>query len=295
MPRERDVAAHLGVRARVVRRAGEAVDHAAELGRAVLAQDRARIVVGVADVADDRLADRARERDEARERLLLRLRAASGRSSSRARSRRSRRRAGAARAARAPPTTSGVIFSTSCGWVATVAQMSGSRLGERDRALGARSDRRPRRSRRCAATPAARARASTSSRSASNSGPSTCACESNSIASLDLALAIARAPRRSASSRSAPLPLRASFSSGACAHAPPTSPSCSTASPRTWTLRAVSAAISTRRAASACVAAGRARAACRRRAPSPRAACSCVDERARERLGRRRRRAARAR
>src|SRR5262249_52913672 len=52
---ERDVAAHLGVRARVVWRSGETMNHAAELGGAAGAQDVARVFVGVADMADDGL------------------------------------------------------------------------------------------------------------------------------------------------------------------------------------------------------------------------------------------------
>ena len=122
------------------------------------AQDRAGVVVGVADVADDSglLDARARAAMKRRERRLLLVAAASGRSSSRARSRRSRRRAGARASALdlAPVAPSG-MRAASCGWMPTAAQMSACASARCDRvahlverACPSRRRRRPRRRRR---------------------------------------------------------------------------------------------------------------------------------------------------
>ena len=68
---ERDVEAEVEEAAGAGRVAGEAVDDAADVARALGAQDRDRVVVRLAQVDDERQREPAGELDEARERLAL--------------------------------------------------------------------------------------------------------------------------------------------------------------------------------------------------------------------------------
>ena len=177
-PGERDVEAEGQGPPRQLVPPGEAVDDAARLARALLLEERRRLVVGLARVDDDGQADLARQPDLAPEHLALRRRAASGRSGSRARSRRwprcaVRARGRAARRRSRP-------------WRASP-RGDGRRPRPGSRAPRPRAARaggpplRPRRPRSASrATPASRARATTSSRSASNCGMSMWQWESTS-------------------------------------------------------------------------------------------------------------------